>query len=117
MTIRVAVLGATGRMGSEVCRAVDGEDDLELVAAVDPGRAGERLGPIVGIDSDLTVERDVARVAASGATVAVDFSDRAASVGNLHWLAAHGVHAVVGTTGFRKRIWTASRRRSPRRAV
>ncbi len=100
MTIRVAVLGATGRMGSEVCRTVEGEDDLELVAAVDPGRAGERLGPIVGTDSELTVEHDVAGIAATGATVAVDFSHREAAVANLAWLADHGVHAVVGTTGF-----------------
>ena len=38
--IRVGVLGAAGRMGREVRRAVAAADDLELVAAVDPEHAG-----------------------------------------------------------------------------
>lgn len=99
MTIRVAVLGAAGRMGSEVCRAVSAETDLELVAAVDPGRAGEPLGPAVGIDSALRIAASVEELADSGAGVAVDFSHRSAAVENLAWLADHAVHAVVGTTG------------------
>ena len=37
MTLKVAVLGARGRMGAEVCRAVEGADDLDLVAALDAG--------------------------------------------------------------------------------
>jgi 4-hydroxy-tetrahydrodipicolinate reductase len=40
----------------------------------------------------------------------VDFSERAASVQNLSWLAAHGVHAVVGTTGYSDDELTAFRR-------
>ena len=39
--IRVGVVGAAGRMGREVCRAVDADADLELVAAVDPSHAGQ----------------------------------------------------------------------------
>ncbi|HXZ62799.1 MAG TPA: hypothetical protein VEG62_08655, partial [Acidimicrobiales bacterium] len=38
---KVGVVGAGGRMGREVCRAVTGAEDLELVAAVDPGHVGE----------------------------------------------------------------------------
>ena len=78
MTTRVAVLGAKGRMGSEVVRAVEGADDLELVAALD---AGDPL--------DL-----------SGADVAVDFTHPDAVMGNLRACIDAGVHAVVGTTGF-----------------
>jgi 4-hydroxy-tetrahydrodipicolinate reductase len=44
VTIRVGVVGAGGRMGSEVCRAVDGADDLGLVAAVDPSHTGRLAG-------------------------------------------------------------------------
>ena len=75
---RVAVLGARGRMGSEVVRAVEAADDLVLAAALD---AGDRL--------DL-----------SGADVAVDFTHPDAVMGNLRACVDAGVHAVVGTTGF-----------------
>jgi 4-hydroxy-tetrahydrodipicolinate reductase len=78
MTTRVAVLGARGRMGSEVVRAVEGADDLQLAAALD---AGDPL--------DL-----------SGADVAVDFTHPDAVMGNLRACVDAGVHAVVGTTGF-----------------
>lgn len=76
--IRVAVLGAKGRMGSEVVRAVEAADDLELAATCD-----------VGDDRDL-----------SGADVAVDFTHPDAVMDNLRACVAAGVHAVVGTTGF-----------------
>ena len=75
---RVAVLGARGRMGAEVVRAVEGADDLSLAAALD-----------VGDPLDL-----------SGADVAVDFTHPDAVMGNLRACVGAGVHAVVGTTGF-----------------
>jgi 4-hydroxy-tetrahydrodipicolinate reductase len=42
VAVRVGVVGAAGRMGAEVCRAVAGADGLELVAAVDVSAAGDR---------------------------------------------------------------------------
>ncbi|MFT4110329.1 MAG: 4-hydroxy-tetrahydrodipicolinate reductase, partial [Propionicimonas sp.] len=45
--MRVAVFGAGGRMGAEVCRAVEAADDLELVAAVD---AGDDRTAVTGAD-------------------------------------------------------------------
>ncbi|MEV4727742.1 4-hydroxy-tetrahydrodipicolinate reductase [Micromonospora humida] len=77
--VRVGVLGARGRMGAEVCRAVDGADDLALVAAVDQG-------------DELS--------AAASAEVVVDFTTPDAVMDNLRWCIERGVHAVVGTTGF-----------------
>jgi len=41
--IRVGVLGAAGRMGRTVSAAVSADPDLELVAAVDPAGAGQRV--------------------------------------------------------------------------
>ena len=76
--IRVAVLGAKGRMGSEVVRAVEAADDLTLAAALD-----------VGDNLDL-----------SDADVAVDFTHPDAVMDNLRACVEAGVHAVVGTTGF-----------------
>ncbi len=79
MTIRVGVLGARGRMGSEVCRAVTAADGMELVAQVDEG------DPISMLD---------------GADVAVDFTHPGAALDNVRWCLDHGVAAVVGTSGF-----------------
>jgi len=100
---RVGVLGAGGRMGREVCRAVAADSDLELVAAVDPGHVGTALGVLADIAADaggaVVVARDVDALASAGAEVAVDFTVAASAVDHLGWCAAHGVHAVVGTTG------------------
>jgi 4-hydroxy-tetrahydrodipicolinate reductase len=78
MTIRVGVLGARGRMGSEVCRAVDGADDMDLVAAVDA-------------DDDRAPLQD--------AQVVVDFTTPDAVMDNIRWCLDHDIDVVVGTTG------------------
>ncbi|RIV40775.1 4-hydroxy-tetrahydrodipicolinate reductase [Micromonospora radicis] len=80
-TIRVGVLGAGGRMGAEVCKAVDGAADMKLVATVDQGDALSELTD-------------------AGAQVVVDFTTPDVVMDNLRWCVDHGVHAVVGTTGF-----------------
>jgi 4-hydroxy-tetrahydrodipicolinate reductase len=79
MGIAVGVLGAQGRMGSVVCRAVEAADDLELVAALDVGDDREPLRQ---------------------ADVVVDFTTPAAVMDNLRWCIEAGLHVVVGTTGF-----------------
>jgi 4-hydroxy-tetrahydrodipicolinate reductase len=100
MTIKVGVFGAGGRMGSTVCQAVNDDPDLELVTAVDPSYRGIDLRTVTGVDADLRISGEADAFERTGAEVVVDFSERAASVTNLSWLAAHGVHAVVGTTGY-----------------
>jgi 4-hydroxy-tetrahydrodipicolinate reductase len=79
MTIRVAVLGAKGRMGSEACLAVEAAPDLELVAAI--GSAD----PISGIGR---------------ADVVVDLTRPDAVMDNLAHVVGQGKHAVVGVSGF-----------------
>lgn len=79
-------------MGDEVCRAVAGADDLELVAAVDPGAAGTEVAGVV-IQADLDV------LVGAAPDVVVDFSVAGVAPGNLARVAAAGIHAVVGTTG------------------
>jgi 4-hydroxy-tetrahydrodipicolinate reductase len=102
--MRVGVFGAAGRMGAEVCRAILAEPGLELVAAVDPFRAGISLKEATGIDNvevaDLKISASADALAAAGVEVAVDFTHAEAAHANLLWCAANGVHAVVGTTGF-----------------
>ena len=79
--IRVAVLGARGRMGSAACAAVDAADDLELVARVD-------------------LDDDIEALHAADAQVAVDFTRPDAVLDNVGWCVRHGVHVVAGTSGF-----------------
>ena len=77
--LRVAVLGAAGRMGTTVCAAVEGASGMELVARID---TGDDLSPLRNCD------------------VAVDFTVPSVTETNVHALIDAGVHAVVGTTGW-----------------
>ncbi|MFJ8164800.1 4-hydroxy-tetrahydrodipicolinate reductase [Streptomyces sp. NPDC096136] len=79
--LRVAVLGARGRIGSEAVKAVEAAEDMELVAAL--GR-GDKLEVL----------------AEAGAQVAVELTTPDSVMGNLDFLVGHGIHAVVGTTGW-----------------
>jgi 4-hydroxy-tetrahydrodipicolinate reductase len=98
--LRIGVVGAAGRMGRQVCEAVAAEGDLELVAAVDPAGAGQPLRSLAGpVVPDLTVVADLDALVDAGVQVAVDFTLAAAARVQLPWYAAHGLHAVVGTTG------------------
>lgn len=87
-------------MGRTVCRAVADDPALRLVAAVDPHHAGLDLRQVVGIESDVHVSPTADALQLAGAQVAVDFTHLDAARENLRWCAGHGVHAVVGTTGF-----------------
>jgi 4-hydroxy-tetrahydrodipicolinate reductase len=101
MTIRVGVFGAGGRMGATVCQAVAADPDLELVAAVDPFHAGIDLRQVAKVESpDIQVAASADELLRQGAEVAVDFTVVEAARSNLEFLAANGIHAVVGTTGF-----------------
>jgi 4-hydroxy-tetrahydrodipicolinate reductase len=79
--ISVGVLGARGRMGTEVCRAVDAAEDMELVAMVDDGDW-------------------LFNVADAGAQVVVDFTRPDAVMDNIRFCIDQNIHCVVGTTGF-----------------
>ena len=79
--IKVGVLGARGRMGSEVVKAVTEAPDLELVAALD---LGDSLDSLV----------------ANGAQVVVDFTTPDSVMANLDFLIGNNINAVIGTTGF-----------------
>jgi 4-hydroxy-tetrahydrodipicolinate reductase len=91
--IRVGVLGAAGRMGQEVCRAVAATADLELAAAIDP----EHVGDLV---EGLAVSADADELIRAGVEVAVDFTHPSAAPSNVRRGLAAGIHQVVGTTGF-----------------
>lgn len=79
--LRVGVLGARGKVGEQVCTAIDEAEDLDLVAAVD---AGDWLF----------------NVADAGAQVVVDFTHPDVVLDNVRFCVDQGIHAVVGTTGW-----------------
>jgi 4-hydroxy-tetrahydrodipicolinate reductase len=85
MAIRVGVIGALGRVGRSVVQCVESAPDLELAAAVDKGDALQSL-----VDA--------------GCEVVVDFTHPDVVLGDVEFLVKHGIHAVVGTTG-----WTDER--------
>jgi 4-hydroxy-tetrahydrodipicolinate reductase len=77
--IKVGVLGAKGRMGGEVIRAVGGAADMTVAAGVDEGDSRDSL---------------------TGCDVVVDFTHPGAVMANLRWCVEHGLNTVVGTSGF-----------------
>ena len=79
--INVGVLGARGKVGAEVCRAVEAADDTALVAQVD-------------------VDDELDDLVTAGAEAVVDFTHPDVVMDNLEFCIDHGIHAVVGTTGF-----------------
>ncbi len=79
--LRVGVLGARGKVGSEVVRAVRDAEGLELAAEVDQ-------------DDSITSLTD------GGTQVVVDFTHPDVVMDNLRFCIDNGIHAVVGTTGF-----------------
>jgi 4-hydroxy-tetrahydrodipicolinate reductase len=81
MTIKIGVVGAYGRMGTEICSAVEAATDLDLVARV--GRK-DPLSELV----EASVE------------VVVDVTRPDVVMDNLAFAISHGLHAVVATTGF-----------------
>ncbi|MCX4757763.1 4-hydroxy-tetrahydrodipicolinate reductase [Kitasatospora purpeofusca] len=85
MTLRVAVIGAKGRIGSEAVKAVEAAPDLELVAALGRGS-------------------DLSELTGAGVQVAVELTHPDSVMGNLDHCLSHGIHVVTGTTG-----WTEER--------
>ena len=81
MAIKVGVLGAKGRVGSAVIAGVKATEDIELVAEIDQ-------------DDSLSLLTE------KGAEVIVDFTTPSAVMSNLEFCIKHGIHCVVGTTGF-----------------
>ncbi len=77
---RVAVLGAKGRMGAASVKALT-QAGLEVVAKVD-------------------VDDSIEAIADAGAEVALDFTQPGVALDNVRWCIQHGVHVVVGTSGF-----------------
>ncbi|MBS4729939.1 4-hydroxy-tetrahydrodipicolinate reductase [Mycobacterium sp. SM1] len=94
--MRVAVLGAKGKVGSTMVRAVQEAEDLTLSAEVD---AGDPLSLLTDSQTE----------------VVIDFTNPDVVMNNLKFVIDNGIHAVVGTTGFtgerlrQVRAWLAAK--------
>ena len=98
--IRVGVIGACGRMGLMVCRAVAEADDLILVAAIDRSRIGQKVGALVAHpEVDVPVSDELDRLLEAEVEVAIDFTHPDVVMDNVRWCVNHAIHLVVGTTG------------------
>ncbi|PKM79897.1 MAG: 4-hydroxy-tetrahydrodipicolinate reductase [Firmicutes bacterium HGW-Firmicutes-14] len=99
--LKVVVTGADGRMGREVVKAVLGEEDIELVGAVDRNNQGQDIGTLaVGRSCGVPVTGNLGRVLEeTGAHVVVDFTTPANIRENIAIMLQHKVNAVIGTTG------------------
>ena len=102
MIHRVAVAGASGRMGRTLIEAVLSAPDCRLAGAIDqPGSAGigRDAGEFIGRDTGVTVTSDL-RQALRDAEVLIDFTRPEGTLAHLQACAAAGVRMVIGTTGF-----------------
>ena len=99
--MKIAVSGATGRMGKLIIEAVINSDDLKLVAAVTaPGVAeiGTDAGASLGKTTGVMITDDVQELAK--ADVLIDFTRPQATLAYLPFCIEHSVSVVIGTTGF-----------------
>jgi len=98
--IKVAVLGACGKMGREVVKAVADANDIELVGACDVVSAGSSIGQIAGAPGlDVAVESDFdAMLNRCKPDVVVDFA-KPFVLGNALSALERGAVPIIGTTG------------------
>ncbi len=98
--IRVGVIGACGRMGQMVCRAVSDDPELVLVAAIDRSHVGESIGSTIGKPHlEVWVAEELHELLTAEVEVAVDFTHPDVVRDDVEWAVAHAVDMVVGTTG------------------
>ena len=100
--LRVAVAGATGRMGQMLIEAVRAADDCTLVGALDREGSpalGQDAGGFAGWASGVPVTADLA-AGLQNAQVLIDFTRPEATMAHLAACRAQGVALVIGTTGF-----------------
>lgn len=97
MTIKIAVVGALGKMGQEVVKAVIADKNLELVCAIDKFNTG------CNVHDDVTIESDIkAAFELHKPDVAIDFTQPSTIFENIKLYLDLGVKSVIGTTGLSK---------------
>ena len=100
--LKIAVAGASGRMGRMLIEAIDADPDTQLAGALDvagaPGLgadAGTGLGRTLGVNIESSLE-----VGLANAEFLIDFTRPVGTLAHLDYCAAHGIKLIIGTTGF-----------------
>ena len=100
--LKIAVAGASGRMGRMLIEAIESDPDTQLSGALDiagaPGLgadAGSAMGRTLGVTIESAFERGLA-----DAEFLIDFTRPAGTLAHLSYCAAHGIKMIIGTTGF-----------------
>ncbi len=103
MSVRIALVGACGKMGSLIIRRILATDGVELSAAFDLVNIGRDIGEVIGagkLNVPVSDSKDLASVLKETKTdVLVDFTIAAATAANAPLAAAAGVNLIIGTTG------------------
>lgn len=100
--MKLAIAGATGRMGRALIEAVLGDAELELAAALERAghpSLGREVGELVGLPCGLKLSADVG-AAIAAADVLIDFTRPEGTLAHLEACARLGRSMVIGTTGF-----------------
>ena len=100
--LRMAIAGASGRMGRTLIEAVSQSADCVLAAALDlPGSAllGKDAGELIGAPCGIRIGDDI-DAALAQADCLIDFTRPEGTLQHLQACRRHGVHMVIGTTGF-----------------
>jgi 4-hydroxy-tetrahydrodipicolinate reductase len=101
--MKIAVMGAAGRMGHELVRAIAAEPDCTLSGATEREGSpliGKDVGELAGLGANGVVITSDAAAVIAAADAYVDFTSPAASLAFIKIAAASGTAAVIGTTGF-----------------
>jgi 4-hydroxy-tetrahydrodipicolinate reductase len=100
MTIKVCIAGATGWVGTELCKAVERANDMQLVGAVSRAGAGQKLQDAIDeIDSEIIVSGTVAEALAQPTDVMVDYTSAGIVKKNVMTAIEKGVNVVIGSSG------------------
>ncbi|MCB6184505.1 4-hydroxy-tetrahydrodipicolinate reductase [Leeia sp. TBRC 13508] len=102
MTLRIAVAGASGRMGRELLLAVHNDENAVLSAALDRAGndfIGQDAGMMIGAPNGIKITDDI-ESALANSDVLIDFTRPEATLAHLAICRKLGVKLVIGTTGF-----------------
>jgi 4-hydroxy-tetrahydrodipicolinate reductase len=118
MTQRIAIAGASGRMGHMLIESLLAAPDLSLGAALDRADSpelGRDAGAFLGRKTGVPITADLAALA--GCDVLIDFTRPEGTLAHLAACTAQGVKLVIGTTGFDAAGKAAIRAASSRTAI
>ena len=100
--MKIAVAGASGRMGRMLIEAIHNADDATLAGALDIEQApsiGTDASTFLGVPANVLIESDLAK-GLSNAEYLIDFTRPEGTLRHLEYCAAHGIKMIIGTTGF-----------------